>query len=113
MPNNIHTYPHELSLKADPPIVCSIDIHYEYIAGQECVYCNRWEDSIPGIAPEIILRSIQVRKLTEHKVKQLLHVPKEMKLLNKTLLRQVQYELYDDSQLTLALIDYARGGPYE
>ncbi len=108
MANN--TYPYELFLDLDSLILCTIDIHYEYIEGQECVFCNQWEDSIPGIAPEIILQGIQVRKLTEHKVKQLLHVPREMKLLNKTLLGKIQDELYDDSELTLALIDHAKGG---
>ena len=109
----INTYPYDLLLKANRPIVCSIDIHYEYIEGQVCVFCNRWEDSIPGIAPEIILQGIQVRKLTEDRINQWLDTPEMLELLNVTLLRQVQDELYDDSELTLALIDYAKGEPYE
>ena len=44
--------------------LAKINIHYEYYPKQTPYYANRWEDSIPPIASEIVLRKVDIKAIT-------------------------------------------------
>ncbi len=89
----------------------SVAIHYEYTEGQEEYRASSWEDSLPGIAPEIILRRVHVVTVTPMAMCSWLWLPRNkpwVAYLNKIALNRVTRLLQDEeSELYLALIDNA------
>jgi hypothetical protein len=55
----VYEYLYIISL-GDHANYAKINIHYEYYPKQTPYYANRWEESIPPIASEIVLRKIDL-----------------------------------------------------
>ena len=109
---NVYTYLHLLKLPSFIGITVQVYIHYEYNPGQDCEYCNYWESSSPGIAPEIILRGVQPLEIPGYSDLEawLCKNPEWRDFLRSIILHQVQAELHDeDSALYHALLEFAGG----
>jgi hypothetical protein len=44
--------------------IAQINIHYEYYPEQKPYYANKWEESTPPIASEIVLRKIDIKAIS-------------------------------------------------